>query len=89
MPLCVNTFANGSNPRCGSASVSFLGARANQLVDRHGREPTFETVLRTVHEAGYMGDIYPSPAMWHSAPIGLYARYPFGETLDRMRQGGF
>src|SRR5439155_1619367 len=46
--------------RLPSASVSFLEARANALVDRDGNVPSFETVLRTMHEAGYYGDVYPS-----------------------------
>ena len=75
--------------RTPSASVSFLGARANMLVDDKGKEPTFETVLRTMYEAGYIGDVYPSPAMWHLPNTGLFARYPFPRTLDRLRDGGF
>jgi hypothetical protein len=75
--------------RMPSASVSFLGAHANRLVDRDGNEPSFETVLRAMHEAGYVGDVYPSPAMWHTATIGLYARYPFAPALEQMRKGGY
>ena len=75
--------------RMPSASVSFLGARANLLIDEHGREPSFETVLRTMFERGYTGDVYPSPAMWHFGKIGLFPRYPFSGALDRMRDGGF
>ena len=75
--------------RMPSASVSFLGARANLLLDENGAEPPFETILRTMHEAGYYGDVYPSPAMWHNAGTGLFARYPFSKALDRMREGGF
>ena len=75
--------------RLPSASVSFLGARANKLVDDRGREPAFETILRIMHTAGYTGDVYPSPAMWHVAPVGLYPRYPFSDVLDRLRQGGY
>lgn len=71
------------------ASVSFLGAHANALVDEHGQEPSFETVLRTMHEAGFAGDVYPAPWMWDSAPTGVYARYPFPPSLDTMRMGGF
>lgn len=71
------------------ASVSFLGAHANALVDEHGQEPSFETVLRTMHEAGFHGDVYPAPWMWESAPTGVYARYPFPPSLDSMRMGGF
>jgi hypothetical protein len=72
-----------------SASVSFLNARANALVDRDGREPSFETVLRTMYDAGYTGDVYPAPTMWHAGQTGVYARYPFTGALDQMRGGGF
>jgi hypothetical protein len=75
--------------RVPSASVSFLGARANKLVDGEGKEPSFETVLRAMHQGGYSGDVYPSPAMWHIGKIGLFPRYPFPETLDQLRRGGF
>jgi hypothetical protein len=75
--------------RVPSASVSFLGAHANALADKDGREPSFETVLRTMHESGYEGDVYPSPAMWQASRVGLFARYPFSASLDRMREGGF
>lgn len=75
--------------RLPSASVSFLGARANALVDREGREPSFEAVLRVMHESGYNGDVYPSPAMWMLPRVGVFARYPFSQALDQMREGGF
>lgn len=74
--------------RVPTASVSFLGARANALVDEHGVEPAFETVLRVMYEAGFHGDVYPSPAMWARQDIGLYPRYPFPAALDEMRSGG-
>ncbi|NNF43056.1 MAG: hypothetical protein HKO59_02450 [Phycisphaerales bacterium] len=70
------------------ASVSFLGAKSNRLVGPDGREPPFETVLRTMHDAGYRGDVYPSLAMWELAPTGVFASYPFPESLDVMRTGG-
>lgn len=70
-------------------SVSFLGAHANQLVDKSQREPTFETVLREMHEAGFTGDVYPAPWMWESAPTAVFARYPFPASLETMREGGF
>jgi len=85
----VEGMIEGKPGRMPSATVSFLGARANQLVGPDGKEPSFEEVLEAMYEAGYAGDVYPSPAMWSSAPIGLYPRYPFATTLDRMRQGGF
>ena len=71
------------------ASVSFLGARVNRLLDDTGSEPSFETVLRAMHDAGFSGDVYPAPWMWESAPTALYARYPFPESLERMRDGGY
>ena len=75
--------------RLPSASVSFLGARANALIDDKGREPTFETVLRMMYEAGYTGDVYPPPAMWRVSDVNLFARYPFAGALDARRSGGF
>jgi hypothetical protein len=71
------------------ASVCFLGARANQLRDANGGEPSFETVLRTMYEAGYDGDVYPAPWMWESTPTAMFARYPFPRSLTQMREGGF
>ncbi|HEX2973874.1 MAG TPA: hypothetical protein VHP11_16190 [Tepidisphaeraceae bacterium] len=75
--------------RIPSASVSFLGAHANLLVDSEGNEPSFETVLRTMYDAGYAGDVYPSPQMWQLGAVGLYPRYPFPPALDHMREGGY
>ena len=74
--------------RLPSASVSFLGARSNALVDSNGNEPSFETVLRIMHQSGYTGDIYPAPAMWAAAPTAVYARYPFPPSVESMRHGG-
>lgn len=78
----------GRRERLPVASVSFLGARSNRLVDERGGEPSFETVLRTMHEAGYRGDVYPSPQMWSMGHVGVFPSYPFPEGLARMRQGG-
>ena len=75
--------------RLPSASVSFLEARANVLVDDQGRTPSFEAVLKTMYDAGYTGDVYPSPALWRAAPTGVFARYPFASSLDSRRHGGF
>lgn len=69
------------------ASVSFLGGQANRLLDSKGDEPTFETVLRTMHISGYRGDVYPSPQMWNTGDVGVFASYPFPENLERMRGG--
>ena len=71
------------------ASVSFLGAKSNRLEDENGNEPSFETVLRTMHQAGYRGDVYPSLRMWELAPTGVFATYPFPDSLKVMRSGGF
>lgn len=78
----------GDRSRQPSASVSFLEARANLLVDRDGRAPSFEAVLQAMNQAGYAGDVYPSPSMWRAAPTGVFARYPFSESLDARRNGG-
>ena len=75
--------------RLPSASVSFLGARSNALVNNDGQEPSFETVLRIMFQAGYPGDVYPAPGMWASAPTAVFARYPFPPSLEAMRNGGF
>lgn len=71
------------------ASVSFLGARANKLMDSHGQEPSFETVLRVMYDAGYRGDVYPSPQMWEAAPACVFPRYPFPDSFKQMCEGGF
>ncbi|MCA9291062.1 MAG: hypothetical protein KDA25_08035 [Phycisphaerales bacterium] len=79
----------GRRDRLPCASVSFLGAKSNRLIDEHDREPSFETSLRTMFNAGYRGDIYPPLRMWELAPTGVFAAYPFPDSLDTMRQGGF
>ena len=72
-----------------AASVSFLGGRANRLLADDGGEPSFEAVLRTMHDSGFTGDVYPAPWMWEIAPTSVYARFPFPGSVDSMRQGGF
>ncbi len=79
----------GRRERWPVASVSFLGAKSNRLVGADGREPSFESVLRTMFDAGYRGDVYPSLGMWELAPTGAFASYPFPDSLDVMRAGGF
>jgi len=71
------------------ASVCYLGGKANRLADVEGDEPSFEGVLRTMYESGYRGDVYPAMWMWHAAPTGVFARYPFPESVATMREGGF
>jgi len=85
----VSQMAEGRRDRMPMASVSFLGAKSNRLVDKDGNEPSFETVLRTMHESGYRGDVYPSARMWELAPTGVFATYPFPDSLKVMRSGGF
>ena len=48
-----------------------------------------KSVLRTMHDAGYRGDVYPALGMWELAPTGVFASYPFPESLNVMRSGGF
>lgn len=78
----------GRRERSPAASVSFLGAKSNRLVGPDGREPSLEAVLRTMHAAGFRGDVYPSLGMWDLAPTGMFASYPFPDSVDRMREGG-
>lgn len=78
---------SGRRERLPVASVSFLSARANRLLDERGNEPSFERVLRTMFEAGYRGDVYPAPTMWHIADVGVFPSYPFPEGVARMREG--
>jgi hypothetical protein len=85
----VAEMVNARSGRRPSASVSFLDARANRLSGPGGEEPSFEAVLAAMYEAGYTGDVYPAPSMWHLGPVGLYPRYPFSPALDQLRSGGF
>ncbi len=78
----------GRRERLPVASVSFLGAKSNRLVGSDGEEPSFESVLRSMFESDYRGDVYPSLAMWEIAPTAVFATYPFPESLDVMRTGG-
>ena len=75
--------------RMPAASVSFLGAKSNRLIDEDGNEPTFESVLRTMYDSGYRGDVYPSLRMFEIAPTGVFATYPFPDSLKVMRSGGY
>jgi hypothetical protein len=40
-----------------------------------------------MYDAGFRGDIYPSPAMWSFGHVGVFPSYPFPEGLHRMREG--
>jgi hypothetical protein len=70
-----------------AASVSFLNAKANRLLASDGTEPSFESVLRTMFNAGFRGDVYTAPAMWKFGHVGVFPTYPFPEGVDRMRGG--
>jgi len=85
----INKMLQGRADRRPVCSVSFLGAVSNKLVmdDQDQREPSFETVLQTMHEAGYRGDIYPAPPMWNYAHIGVFPSFPYPKGIDRMRAG--
>lgn len=69
------------------STVSFLGAHSNRLVDSEGKEPTFEAVMGTMYDAGFRGDVYPSPSAWRFGHVGVFPSYPFPEGLARMREG--
>ena len=85
----IDKMLRGRRERLPVASVSFLGARSNRLVVSKDdeREPSLESVLSTMHDAGYRGDIYPAPQMWSAGHVGVFPSYPFHEGLDRMRAG--
>ncbi|MBL9002288.1 MAG: hypothetical protein JNK25_14245 [Phycisphaerae bacterium] len=70
-----------------AAAVSFLNAKANKLVGPDGREPSFESVLRTMFNAGFRGDVYTAPSMWKNGHVGVFPTYPFPEGVERMRGG--
>src|SRR5438477_417956 len=80
---------HGRPDRYPAASVCYLGARANRLLDGRGQEPCFEPVLHLMYEAGFRGDVYPAPWMWESAPRGVFPRYPFPDGFRQMCEGGF
>lgn len=83
----VSRMLEGRRERLPVASVSFLNARANRLLDEQGREPSFESVLRVMFRAGFRGDVYAAPTMWKHGHIGVFPSYPFPEGLERMRAG--
>jgi hypothetical protein len=69
------------------ATISFLGAKSNRLVNHAGDEPSLEAVLKAMHDAGFHGDCYPPVSLWDCARTGVFARYPFPAGVDRMREG--
>jgi len=86
----ITKMLQGRRERLPVASVSFLGAHSNRLVESASsqREPSFESILRTMYESGYRGDVYPAPRMWSMGHIGVFPSYPFPEGLHKMREGG-
>jgi hypothetical protein len=85
----VTAMLHGRPDRLPVASVSFLAARVNKLVDGHGHEPSFETIVRVMYESGFRGDVYPAPWMWESSPARVFPRYPFPNGFKQMCEGGF
>lgn len=83
----ISKMLRGRRERQPVAAVSFLNAKANRLVGRDGKEPSFETVLRTLFDAGFRGDVYPPPDMWRLGNVGVYPSFPFPAGLERMRGG--
>jgi hypothetical protein len=83
----VTKMLRGRRERQPVASLSFLGARSNRLLRDDGREPAFETVLQTMYESGFRGDVYPAPQLWNLGNVGAFPTYPFPEGVSRMREG--
>ncbi len=89
----VTKMTEGRGERLPIATVSFLNARANRLVEKapasasQAQEPSFEAVLRTMYSAGFRGDVYPPPAAWRSGHVGVFPSYPFPEGVTRAREG--
>lgn len=86
----VTKMLSGRKERLPVATVSFLNARSNRLLESasNQRQPSLEAVLHAMHAAGYRGDVYPPPSMWNLGNVGVFPSYPFPEGLDSMRDGG-
>lgn len=83
----VSRMLDGRRDRLPVCSVSFLGAKSNRLLDHQGQEPSLESVLDAMHQAGYSGDVYPPITLWDVPHTAVFATYPFPEGLSRMREG--
>jgi hypothetical protein len=83
----VSRMVEGRRERLPICSVSFLGAKSNRLLDHERREPSFESVLQAMHQGGYGGDIYPPVGLWDVPKTAVFAKYPFPEGIQRMREG--
>ena len=85
----ISKMLEGRRERQPVATISFLDARSNRLASAKtpDGEPSLESVLDAMHQAGYEGDLYPPATAWEVAPTSVFANYPFPESLDRMREG--
>lgn len=83
----ISQMLDGRADRRPVATISFLGAKSNRLLDHAGQEPSSEAVLKAMYDAGYQGDFYPPVSAWDSPRTGVFARYPFPAGVDRMREG--
>ena len=83
----ISKMLEGRRDRRPAATVSFLGAKSNSLCKKGGEEPSLEEVLDAMYQAGFDGDFYPPVQTWDNAPTGVFANFPFPESIDRMRQG--
>ncbi len=87
----VTQMLEGRADRRPVASISFLGAKSNRLLDHRfdptGEEPSSEAVLKAMYDAGFQGDFYPPVSAWDTPRTGVFARYPFPAGVDRMREG--
>ncbi|MDA1007409.1 MAG: hypothetical protein O2800_00195 [Planctomycetota bacterium] len=83
----IGRMLDGRRERLPVAAVSFLGAKSNSLHNSKGDEPSFEAVLDAMWKGGFTGDVYPPVASWDKDEVGVFANFPFPESVDRMRQG--
>jgi len=83
----ISRMVEGRRDRLPIASVSFLGAKSNRLLDHANKEPSFEAVLQAMNQGGFSGDIYPPVALWDVPKTAVFAQYPFPEGITRMREG--
>lgn len=87
----VNKMVSGRKERLPIASVSFMNARANRLINgagsNPGAEPSFESVLHAMFAGGFRGDVYPPPTAWKVGHVGVFPNYPFPEGVTRAREG--
>ena len=83
----VTKMLNDRRERTPAASVSFLNAKANRLVGKDGKEPSFEAVVSSMFQNGFRGDVYAAPDMWRLGHVGVFPSYPFPAGLDEMRKG--